>query len=189
MVWLIVGVVLWSVVHLGKSVGRPVRNRLVERLAEEKLKGLAAMLLLGSVVLMVVGWRSTTPSLIYAPPLWGYWAALPVMWLSFFLFGSSGSANLVTRATRHPQLLGFTCWAVAHLLSNGDQRSLVLFGGLGVWAIAAMIGINVRDGAREDRPERQPLSSVAGPALGATVAFGVLWFVHPWITGVGVTPP
>jgi uncharacterized membrane protein len=33
-------------------------------------------------------------------------------------------------------------WAVAHLLVNGDVPSLVLFGGLGLWAAGSILLIN-----------------------------------------------
>lgn len=42
----------------------------------------------------------------------------------------------ITRLTRHPVLWGFTLWAFGHLAVNGDLRSLVLFGGLGLFSLA-----------------------------------------------------
>lgn len=42
----------------------------------------------------------------------------------------------ITRLTRHPVLWGFTLWAFGHLAINGDLRSLVLFGGLGLFSLA-----------------------------------------------------
>lgn len=185
MVWLIVGVTLWWVAHLGKSVGRPVRRRLLERLGEDKLKGLVALAVVTSVVLMVLGWRATTPSPLYAAPSWGYKVAPPSMFIALFLFMAAGWPNTVTRMLRHPQLTGVTVWAAAHLLANGDQRSTVLFGGLGVWAIVSIIAINVRDGAWK-RPEPQPISTGLGLLAGAAASFALLWFVHRWITGVAL---
>jgi hypothetical protein len=78
-------------------------------------------------------------------------------------------------------------WAGAHLLANGDSRSLVLFGGLGVWAVLEIILINRRDGAWE-KPEPLPLSADVTPLIAAAVAFAVLLFVHPWISGVSGMP-
>ena len=44
---------------------------------------------------------------------------------------------------------------MSHLLANGDGRSIVLFGGLGLWAVVAIVAINRRDGAWQ-KPEPQP---------------------------------
>ena len=60
------------------------------------------------------------------------------MLIAFYLFAASGMKTRVTAMTRHPQLIGFSLWAVAHLLVNGDLPSLVLFGGLLVWALVEM---------------------------------------------------
>ena len=45
--------------------------------------------------------------------------------------------NNVKRLLRHPQLTGVALWGIGHLLANGESRSIILFGGLGAWAIAA----------------------------------------------------
>jgi uncharacterized membrane protein len=74
-------------------------------------------------------------------------------------------------------------WSVAHLVSNGDSRSLVLFGGLGGWALVEMIVINRRDGAWiKPEPAGMPRSLIP-LAIGA-VAWVLLAFLHPWIAGV-----
>jgi hypothetical protein len=48
--------------------------------------------------------------------------------LAFILFAASAMATSIKRFVRHPQLTGVLLWALAHLFSNGDGRSLVLFG-------------------------------------------------------------
>ena len=42
-------------------------------------------------------------------------------------------------------LLGLKIWATAHLLANGDLGSIVLFGSLLAWAVAARISVKRRD--------------------------------------------
>lgn len=185
MVWLILGVVLWSVMHLGKSAGRRARGRLMERMGEDPYKGLVAMSLLSAVVLMVIGWRATVPSMVYAPPHWGPHLTQTGVLIALFLFATSVTPNFVSSRLRHPQLTGVATWAAAHLISNGEQRSVVLFGGLFAWAIVEIIAINQRDGAWE-KPEAQPFGTVVKPLLAAGVLFAVLWVTHPFFTGVKV---
>lgn len=43
------------------------------------------------------------------------------------------SMGAITSITRHPVLWGFILWSFGHLAPNGDLRSLILFGGLGLF--------------------------------------------------------
>jgi len=40
----------------------------------------------------------------------------------------------IWRALKHPMLIGVKTWAVAHLISNGDLGSILLFGSFLGWA-------------------------------------------------------
>jgi len=101
--------------------------------------------------------------------------------------GSAVPTNL-KRVLRHPQLLGVAIWSAAHLLSNGADRWLVLFGGLGSWSVLEMLAINRRDGARQ-QPEPVPVAAELKSLVAAVVAFAVLYFAHPYITGVPIPTP
>jgi uncharacterized membrane protein len=48
------------------------------------------------------------------------------------------------RITRHPFLVGAALWAAAHLLTNTDAASLILFGGVLALAGAGMLHIDHR---------------------------------------------
>jgi len=185
-IWLILGVVVWSAVHLFPCVAVATRARVVERLGNP-YQGVFALAIVGSIVLMVLGWRSTVPSLLYAPPAWTRLATNVLMFVGLVLFAASGLPTNIKRVIRHPQLTGFGIWAAAHLLSNGDSRSVVLFGGLGLWSVVAMAALNRRDGAWE-KPEPQPISAELKPAIAAVVAFVLVFLAHPWIAGVSPTP-
>jgi uncharacterized membrane protein len=184
---LVLGVLIWSAVHLLPSAGASVRAGLVERLGEDKYKGLFALSIVVSVVLMVFGWRSTDPSPVYTTPAWSILVSDVLMFVALLLFLASALPTNLKRVLRHPQLTGVAIWAGAHLLSNGDTRSLVLFGGIGAWAVVAMLAVNQRDGAWR-KPEPLPLSAELKPLVAAIVAFVVLFLVHPWIAGVSPMP-
>ncbi len=186
MTWLVLGVLLWSAFHLLPSAGAPLRARAVERIGPA-YQGVFALAILASIGLMVFGWRSTLPAAVYTPPAWGSAGANVLVFVALLLFAASGMATNVKRALRHPQLTGMATWAVAHLLSNGELRSLVLFGGLGLWAIAAMLFINRRDGAWE-KPEPRSMLGEWKPLAAAIVGFAVLYLLHPYIAGVSATP-
>ena len=48
----------------------------------------------------------------------------------------------ITTITRHPVLWGFLLWSVGHVAANGDMRSLLVFGGLGLFSA---VGIGVTE--------------------------------------------
>ena len=50
----------------------------------------------------------------------------------------------ITTITRHPVLLGFVLWSLGHLAPNGDLRSLILFGGLGIFSIGGVFMVDAR---------------------------------------------
>jgi uncharacterized membrane protein len=70
------------------------------------------------------------------------------MVFAFYLFAASGAKTKVTKSIRHPQLTAVMLWSVAHLLVNGDVPSIVLFGGIFVWAAAEVVLINRATGPR-----------------------------------------
>ena len=72
------------------------------------------------------------------------------------LFGVGHSKSRVRGWLRNPMLTGVVVWAVAHLLVNGDVASLVLFGWMGLWALADILTIDARDAGRSRR--RSPRS-------------------------------
>ena len=81
-------------------------------------------------------------------------------------------------------LTGVIVWSIAHLLVNGDTPSIVLFGGLAVWALAEMLIINRSDGAWI-RPEPGSLVSDAKLVVIASILYAIIVAIHGWL-GYGV---
>lgn len=173
MLLLISGVALWSAAHLFKRVAPGLREPL--GIAG---KGVAAILLLASLALIVLGYREAdvTPIAVTEPGF-GH-ANNALMLLALIVFGAGMSKGWLWTKIRHPMLYGFTLWALAHLLVNVDWPSIVLFGGLGAWSIAEVVLIN-----RQTSWER-PVSggvkrdfALIGVVL---VMYGLIAGVHIW---------
>ena len=143
---LALGVLLWSVVHFFPAVATGLKKGLVNRIGEYPYKGIFTLVTVLSLYLIISGWQSTAAVEIYATPDWGGHAAAVLTLLAFILFFAPYPPNNFKRILRHPQLIGTILWGLGHLLSNGDSRSVVLFGGLTAWAIVEMLLINRRDG-------------------------------------------
>lgn len=182
---LITGVGLWVVAHLFKAALPALRNRVEQKLGPGPYRGLFSLVIVGSLVLIVVGWRSALPHPVYNPPM----AAGPVVSIlvlvGLILFFASNFAGNIKRFIRHPQMTGTVLWGVAHLLVNGDIRSLTLFGGFTLWALLEIVLINRRDGPRQ-RPSPAAIKHDVIPVVIGTVAFAALLYFHQTLFGVAV---
>ena len=187
MSWLIIGVLLWSVVHLIPAVAPAQRAKLVGALGENKYKGLFSLALLIALALIIVGWRSAEVRAVYAPPLYGSPVITLLMLLSFLLFAAASAPGNIKRLLRHPMLTGMALWGATHLLANGDNRSIALFGGLGLWAIVEIIAVSRRDGAWR-KPAAVPLSKDVMTVVATAVIFAIVAYGHKWLFGVPAIP-
>ena len=116
MALLIVGLLLFTLVHLMPAAFGNVRESLVTRLGENAYRGLFSLLVIASLVLIVLGWRSAVPTSIYAPPLIGGPIVAALMLAALVLFVAARSGSNIKRYVRHPQMLAVILWSAAHLL-------------------------------------------------------------------------
>jgi uncharacterized membrane protein len=152
---LILGLILWYAAHLFKRMAPDMRAGM-----GDKAKGPIAIALLVSVGLMV----------------WGYLVAEVV---PIYLYGVGGTKGVLYPKMRHPMLWGTVIWAVSHLLVNGDQASIVLFGGIGVWALISMALINRAQGWAAPTNGR----GIKGDAMnlaGTLILYGLIAGIHIW---------
>ncbi|MFP5305507.1 MAG: NnrU family protein [Gammaproteobacteria bacterium] len=187
MLLLILGVLLWSAAHLSKAAAPGVRAGLIGRLGEGPYKGLFALTIVASLVLIVVGWRSTLPSALWHPPAAMRHVTMLLMPFAVILFVSARAPTDIKQFMRHPQLAGVKLWALAHLLSNGELRSVVLFGSLLAWAVLEVIFINRRDGAWV-KPAPVGAAKTAVSAVIGLILTAVLVYAHPWLSGMPLLP-
>jgi uncharacterized membrane protein len=184
MTMLILGVLLWVLVHLFPSLMPGVRSHLIERLGEGPYKGLFALGLVIAIVLMVFGWRSAVPELWYAPPLAGApVVTFALVLIAFVLMGAGNAPTNIKCYLRHPMLTGVIVWGVAHLLANGDSRSIIVFGGLSIWAAIAIVAINRRE-APWEKPDRVPVSKDVVLVVIGAVLTAVVGFFHEYLSGI-----
>ena len=68
MIWLMSGVALWAMMHFVPAVLPGVRSSMISTLGEKRYRGIFALAVLSALVMIVIGWRSTIPVVLYAPP-------------------------------------------------------------------------------------------------------------------------
>ena len=176
MALLIVGLILWVLAHLFKRIAPEARAKM-----GDPGKGGIAIVLVFSLVLIVIGYRSADDTAIF----WNKTAAMTginnlLMVFAVYLYAASGMKTRITAIIRHPQLTAVKTWAVAHLLVNGDLASIILFGAMLAWAVAEVIVIN-RATPAWLRPAKGPVvNDVIYVAL-SLVLFGAIVWVHTWM--------
>jgi len=168
------GLTLWTGAHLFKRVLPRQRAAL-----GKAGRGLVAVLILTGVILMIVGYRQAEADAIYALPVWTWHLNNLLMLVAVFLMDAGRAGGVVAAKLRHPMLAGVVVWAVAHLLVNGDWPSIVLFGGLGLWALIEMAVINRAEGPWE-RPQPGPMTQDAKVAAIAAVVYAAIVAIHYW---------
>lgn len=174
---LIAGILLWYATHLFKRIAPNRRDALIERFGLGAIKlGVTALSFI-SLAIIVVGFKTTPFIAIYDPPSWGKYVNNPMMFGAVVLFGLGSSRGRLRTWLRHPMLTGVIVWALAHLLVNGDNASLVLFSAMLVWAVAEIIAINATS--------ESWVRPASGPAIYdlrligiSAVIFAVITFIH-----------
>ena len=81
-----------------------------------------------------------------------------------------------------PIEIGVLVWGLGHLFANGEGRSIVLFGGLALWALVEMVLINRRDGAWL-KPDPAPRKNDLVLAAGGFGAYVIVAMSHQWLFG------
>lgn len=172
---LVLGLILWVAAHLFKRLA----PRLRARLGEIPGKMAVTVLSLAALILMVIGYRRAEVAPVYTPlPGMGHLTDL-LMLLALFLFGLSHSKGRIRAHVRHPMLMSVIVWAVAHLLVNGDLASIVLFGGLGLWAVGSILLINAQSAWVPPAP-----GGLRGDAVALVIAlvlYGLIAGIHTWL--------
>lgn len=172
---LILGVALWASAHLFKRLA-PSRRAAMG----DAGKGAVALALAAAVVLMVIGYRMVPFVPVWLPPEFMVHLNNLLVLIAIFLMSPAPKRGRLLHGWRHPMLTGFALWAVAHLLVNGDLASIVLFGGLLAWSLAAIATIN----------RAEPVWTPAAPGsyakdamflLGSVILLAVIGYIHAWL--------
>lgn len=219
---LVLAAVFFAGLHAGVS-GTALRSVLTRRLGERAYLGAFSAASFAGLVWLSTAWSEAPYVALWATPLWLRWLALPLVLAAtvFVVLGLTtpnptamgGEAVLerdepaigILRVTRHPFLTGVAIWAGAHLATNGELRSIVLFGTMLVVAVNGMRSIDAKRRRRlpdawpryEAATSRMPGAAIAagrnrfapneigwGLVTLALVVFGVLLVIHPMMFGV-----
>jgi len=178
---LISGIIIFFGMHLVPDlVG--VRRKLISGLGETIYQGLFAVISLFGFMLIIFGKSKAGFQPIYELPIWIMHVSAVLMLISFIFFASVYMKSNIKRFTPHPMLWGVTFWSCAHLLSNGDLASILLFGSFGIYSLYDMRSANQR-GATKQKIKYKLTKDVVTIVVGL-VGFSIFMYLHRYLFGV-----
>ena len=186
---LVLGLALFLGAHVFVTLRTP-RAALIKDIGEGRYKGLMALVSLAGLILIGYGfgqYRATGWIDVWSPPGWTYYITQILMWPASIFVVAAYSRGNIWRALKHPMLVGVKTWAAAHLISNGDLGSIVLFGSFLAWAVYDRITLKHRsDPGAPAIPVGGHRNDTIALVVG-TVLFLALGFIfHPLVVGVAV---
>ncbi len=176
---LILGVLTWTAAHFFKRAMPAQRAAMGDR-----GKGVVALGVVTGIVLMVIGFRAAPFIYVWSPPGFMIHINNLLVLIAIFMMSPAPKKGVLLNKMRHPMLVGFMAWAVAHLLVNGDLAGIILFGGLLLWAL---VQVRVVNSAEPEWSPGEPgaFSKDVIFLVASFVIMMVIGFIHGWL---GVWP-
>jgi uncharacterized membrane protein len=199
-------------------LSHPLRAPLVAKLGNGGFTILYSLVAFGSLGWAGQLWKGIAPERLWSLPPYANVLAVIAMLFAFILFVGSvtapnpalmgmpvgGSPRGVMRITRHPMMWSFAIWALVHIATSADPRTIVLASGI---LTLALFGAAMQDGKkRAAQPGyadhiaatgfipfgaqvrgRQPWSSALPgliAAIGGTALWALVLWGHPLVIGV-----
>ena len=187
---LILGLAVFLATHVFVSF-REARASVIERVGLPRYRGLFAIVSLVGLALIIWGYaqyRAHDLIQLWSPPAFmRHITAGLVLFAVIFFVAAFVPSHIKTRL-KHPMLAGVKAWALAHLLSNGDLGSILLFGTFLAWGVYARIAAKRRGdiGAAAKSAPDGWTNDIIVVVLGAAIFLALGFWFHPYVIGVPV---
>ena len=144
-----------------------------------------SLIVLASLALVAWGFSEAPFEPVYTPAPWGRHAAMIAMPVSAVLFVAANMPTHIRAVLRQPMLLGLLVWALAHLATNGDLASVVLFGSFAAFAVLAPLSLAAR-GKHLPTVKAPRLAMDAAAVIVSLIAAGLVMRFHGVLFGMPV---
>jgi uncharacterized membrane protein len=167
---------------------REHRAGVIARLGEGRYKGLFSLVSLLGIILIGYGfarYRAAGYIDVWYPPAWTRHVTDLLVWPAIVCVVAAYIPGDIKRLLKHPMLVGVKLWALAHLISNGDLGSIVLFGSILAWAVFDRISLKRRsDPGAPPFPTGGRGNDVLAVVLGTLLYLALGFWFHPYVIGV-----
>jgi len=184
MTTLLVGIILFFSIHAIPMLPN-VKTALLGRLGENRFKGIFSLFAIAGFVTIIFGMGEAPVQPLWTPPYWAHYVTNLAMPVAFCLLVAAYVPSNIRRIIRNPMLSAVLLWSVAHLASNGDLASMLLFGSFGIFSIADIISVNRRSTAVA--AAKKPAYFDGLVIVAGLIAFWLVRYYHQSLFGVAVT--
>ncbi|GHF22473.1 hypothetical protein GCM10017044_15990 [Kordiimonas sediminis] len=189
---LILGVSIFILAHLIPVYAPDFRTKTMDRMGALPYRLLFGSIAAACLYAITLGWQTSDPLFIYEPGQ-AVFHFMPLVTATGFIF--LASAFLPTKLRNvfpDARMIGIGLWAAAHLLVNGDTRSLWLFGGFLLWSLLAIVGNHThaaqkRQASAPQTHKPQIKYDAIAVCIGLALAAGAT-ALHTTIIGVSPLP-
>jgi len=185
---LIIGLVVFLGDHLFIT-RRDARAAAIARFGTQTYRAIFALVALIGLALIIWGYgqyRAHDWIQIWSPPTFMRHMTVGLMLLAVILFTSAFIPSHIKAKAKHPMLAGVKTWALAHLLSNGDLGSILLFGSFLAWGVYARIAAKRRGDVGTTIAPVGWTNDVIVVVLGIVIYLALGYAFHPIVIGVPV---
>lgn len=194
MALLVLSLILFLGVHLIRVVVPGFRQAMIDGIGKPAwmaIHSVASILTLIFVIYAFGVARSEPIGLLYNPPVGMAHLTVTLMLIAVIcLVAGFLPGGYIKTKTKHPIVLSVKIWALAHLLSNGEAYSVLLFAAFLIWGVVLRISLK----RRQQRGEITLPTFVSAKydlyavIIGAIVWALIIWRVHEWLIGVAPLP-
>ncbi len=186
MYFLIAGSTLFFAAHFYSAFRTRLPGRdLRKKIGEAKFMGAYSLVSGVGFALMIWGFSLAGDTKeLFTPPIWGRNVTLALMFPALVLIVAAYSPRgHIKNFVKHPMLLAVILWSGAHLLLNGDLRSVILFGGFLAFGLIDRISVM---GRHEDIKRVSPTGDLIALIIGAGLYYLILQYLHEPIIGTAI---
>jgi uncharacterized membrane protein len=185
---LILGLAIFLGAHIFVTF-RDDRERMIARLGQGGYRALFALNALLGLALIVWGfaqYRAHGWIEIWSPPAFMRHITVLLMLFAVVFFTAAFIPSHIKQRLKHPMLAGVKTWALAHLLSNGDLGSILLFGSFLAWGVYARIAAKRRGDLGATTAPTGWTNDIIVLLLGVVIFLALGFAFHPIVIGVPV---
>jgi uncharacterized membrane protein len=168
---------------------RGARARLMAQLGQNSYRALFSVVAIVGLVLVVWGYgeyRAHGWVQVWTPPAFMLHLTVGLMLLSVIFITAAYVPTHIKVWLHHPMLASIKIWALAHLLSNGDLGSILLFGSFLAWGVYARVAAKRRGDLGATSAPAGWTNDIIVVAVGVVIFLALGYYFHPYVIGVPV---
>ncbi len=185
---LILGLLVFLATHLFVTM-RERRAATIAKLGLNTYRALFTIVSLGGLALIVWGfadYRVHQWIQVWSPPGFMRHITIGLMLPAVILVAAYFIPSHIKAWAKHPLLVAVKTWAFAHLLSNGDLGSILMFGVFLAWGVYARIAAKRRGDEGTTTAPASWTNDIIVVVIGIVVYLALGYSFHPAVIGVPV---